>query len=73
MTGELAPSGRSERSAVWVPHVVRRAEHTFRKPVAAAGYRCRRSSSVAALLGLAQATSGRCPEPRYLLPPLHDS
>jgi hypothetical protein len=33
MTGELAPSGPSERSAVWVPYVVRRAERTFRKPV----------------------------------------
>jgi hypothetical protein len=58
MTGELAPSGPSERSAVWVPYVVRRAERTFRKPVAPAGYRCRRPSSAAALLGLAQATSG---------------
>ena len=29
MTGEIAPSGPSERSAVWVPYVVRRAERTF--------------------------------------------
>jgi hypothetical protein len=29
MTGEIAPSEPSERSAVWVPYVVRRAERTF--------------------------------------------
>jgi hypothetical protein len=29
MTGEIAPTGPSERSAVWVPYVVRRAERTF--------------------------------------------
>jgi hypothetical protein len=27
MTAEIAPPGPSERSAVWVPYVVRRAEH----------------------------------------------
>jgi hypothetical protein len=73
MTAEIAPQGPSERSAVWVPYVVRRAERTLRKPVVPAGYRCRRRSSAAALLGLVLATSGRWPEPRYLLPPLHDS
>jgi hypothetical protein len=29
MTGEIAPSGPSERLTVWVPYVVRRAERTF--------------------------------------------
>jgi hypothetical protein len=55
MTAEIAPSGRS---AVWVPYVVRRAERTFRKPVAPLVTDAAGRSSAAALLGLAQATSG---------------
>jgi hypothetical protein len=47
MTAEIAPK-TSERSAVWVPYVVRRAERTFRKPVVPPGYRCRRRRSAAA-------------------------
>jgi hypothetical protein len=56
--GHLTGRVISERSAVWVPYVVRRAERTFRKPVVPAGYRCHRRSSAAALLGLVLATSG---------------
>jgi hypothetical protein len=72
MTAEIAPWTVGTLGG-WVPYVVRRAERTFRKPVVPAGYRSaggvrRPRSSV-----WYRPPVGRWPEPRYLLPPLHDS
>jgi hypothetical protein len=58
MTGEIARSGRSERSAVWAPNVVRRAERTFAVDDAGGSFRksvgLRPSARGSALVFLAQ-------------------